>query len=137
MSDIHTTSGGDNPPLGTVEIGHHEAGLAVVTMRGEHDLDTQPVLARALALAAAHSNVLIDLTECSFIDSSVIKEFIKTSNRVSAKGEKVTLVIPPEQKAVERISGLIGLAHTFEIHETKGAALASLEAALAEQQSRP
>jgi anti-anti-sigma factor len=92
---------------------------------GEHDLSTQPVLAQAFALAAAHSNVVIDLTECSFIDSTVIQEFVRTSNRVSAQGEKVILVIPRQPAAVARIAGMTGLAQILELHETKDAALAS------------
>ena len=124
-----TTSRGETGHLGQVAVGHHARGISIVTMRGEHDLNTHPVLAQALALAAAHSNVVIDLTECSFIDSTVIQEFIRTSKTVSAKGESVLLVIPPEQRTVSRVASMTGLAHIFELHATKDAALASLETA--------
>jgi anti-anti-sigma factor len=122
----NSASRGEQLHLGQVAVGHYARGVAVVTMRGEHDISTQPVLAQAFALAVAHSNVVIDLTECSFIDSTVIQEFLRASKRV-AQGEKVVLVIPREQKAVTRIAGMTGLAQIFELHETKDAALASLE----------
>jgi anti-anti-sigma factor len=112
---------------GQVAVGHHARHVAVVTMSGEHDLSTQTVLADALAQAAANSNVVVDLSECSFIDSTVIAEFIKTSQVVSAKGEKVILVIPRGQAAVARIAAVTGLAQIFELHATKDAALASFK----------
>jgi anti-anti-sigma factor len=126
MSVNSTTSERDDPSRGTVEIGHHARGMAVVTMRGEHDLSTQPVLAQALELAAAHSNVVVDLSDCEFIDSTVIGEFIKTSETVRAKGEQVVLVIPPTQTQLARIAQLAGLSHIFALHESTEAAFAML-----------
>lgn len=126
-----TWRGGQSHP-GQVTVGHHARGVAVVTMRGEHDISTQPVLGRALELAAAHSNVVVDLSECSFIDSSVIKEFIKASDTVRAGGEQVILVIPREQAQVARVATICGLAQIFELHESKDAAFASLEGGHAE-----
>jgi hypothetical protein len=35
---------------------------SLATMRGKHDLSTQPILAQALELAAAHSNVVDGLS---------------------------------------------------------------------------
>jgi anti-sigma B factor antagonist len=129
------TSRGEQSHPGQVAVGHHARGVAVVTMRGEHDISTQPVLARALQLAAAHSNVVVDLSECSFIDSSVIKVFIKTSRAVRAGGEQMMLVIPSEQAQVARIAKIVGLAQIFELHESKDAAFASLEEARGRQPS--
>jgi anti-anti-sigma factor len=113
--------------LGQVAVAHHAHGVAVVSLRGEHDLSTRAVLARALELAAAHSNVLVDLSDCSFIDSTVINEFIKASSRVRESGERLLLVIPPAQAHVARAAKVIGLADIVEVHETKDAALARLE----------
>ena len=36
---------------GTVTVAHPAPGLAVVSLRGEHDLSTQPTLAKALDAA--------------------------------------------------------------------------------------
>src|ERR1700704_3281565 len=122
-----STSQSEQLHLGKVAVAHYARGVALVTMRGEHDLSTRPLLARALQLAAAHSNVVVDLCECSFIDSTVINEFIKTSERVRANGEQIMLVIPPEQPQLARIAKMVGLGHIFELHESKEAAFASLE----------
>jgi anti-sigma B factor antagonist len=127
------TSSGEKAPVGLVAVGHHAGGIGVVTMSGEHDLSTQPALADALELAAAHSNVVVDLTECSFIDSTIIQEFIRTSETLRAKGDQVMLVIPAEQAGVARIVEMVGLARFFELHETTEAAFASLEGAKRDQ----
>jgi anti-sigma B factor antagonist len=124
----NSTSRAEQSHLGQVALEHHARGVAVVTMRGEHDITTQPVLARALQLAAAHSNVVVDLSECSFIDSSVITELIKAS-KTGGAGERIIVVIPPEQAQVARIAKIVGLAQIFELHASKDAAFASLEAA--------
>jgi hypothetical protein len=96
-----STSRGKQSHLGQVAVAHHVRGVALVTMRGEHDLSSRTVLARALQLAAAHSNVVVDLSECSFIDSMVINEFIKTWTRAS--GEQIMLV--PEYANLPHLRG--------------------------------
>jgi anti-anti-sigma factor len=122
-----STSRGEQSHLGQVAVAHHARGVAVVTMRGEHDLTTQPVVARALKLAAAHSNVVVDLSECSFIDSIVIQALVETSEDVRASGDQIMIVIPPEQLQLARIAKMVGLAQNFEVHESKDAAFASLK----------
>jgi anti-anti-sigma factor len=128
---------GEQLHLGQVAVEHHAHDIAVVTMRGEHDLSTQSVLTSALDLAAAHSNVVVDLTECSFIDSTIIQEFIKVAKTVRAKGEEVVLVIPRAQAGVARIAAMVGLAQIFELHETKDAAFARLGQTEPDEQRDP
>lgn len=127
MSDIRTPHGGDEPPLGTVEIGHHEPGLAVVSVHGEHDLSTARELTQALEQAVAHSNVVGDLSACSFMDSSVINALVKTARSVHARGEQLVLVIPSESRQVARVAEMTHLAEILPIHLTRGAALASIQ----------
>ena len=127
MSDRRTPPAGDKPLPGTVEVAHHAPGLAVVNMRGEHDLSTSPELRRALAQAAAHSAVLVDLCECSFIDSSVIQALVRTARALHAGGEQLVLVIPPEQKQVARVAQMTQLAEIFPIHTSRHAAFVSIQ----------
>jgi anti-anti-sigma factor len=44
----------------------------VITLSGEHDLFTKLRLQEALADAREEPNVIIDLTPCTFIDSTII-----------------------------------------------------------------
>src|ERR1700750_1209830 len=108
-------SPGQWPQPGTVEVIHPEPGLALVTMCGEHDLSTIPILQPALD-QAAHSDVLVDLSDCEFIDSSVIALLVRAANAVQAHGEQLALVIPPEQPHVTRIAAMTGLTEFFGVY---------------------
>ena len=127
MSDTRTPPLGEEPLPGTAEAGHHAPGLAFVNVRGEHDLSTAPALLCALAEAAAHSYVLVDLSECSFIDSTALQAIIKTANEVRARDEQLVAVIPPERAQVARIADMTGLAEFLPIHTSRSAALTHLE----------
>ena len=117
---------GDRPEGGTVEIAHPSPRLAVVTLQGEHDISTSETLEQALAQAAAHSNVLVDLSACSFIDSTVITILIRTAETVKAGGEQIALVIPPAQRAIARVAEMTGLGQLVPLYDTREAALAAL-----------
>jgi anti-sigma B factor antagonist len=127
MSDIATTPAAGSRPAPAVEIEQPAPGLAVVRMRGEHDLSTAPGLGLALDQAAAHSNVVVDLSECDFIDSSVIGLLLSTADKVRAQAEQLVVVIPPESKNVARVADLTCLSQLIPVHSSRGDAIASLE----------
>src|SRR3954468_17128605 len=120
-------SAGDGPDRGTVEVGHLEPGLAVVTMRGEHDLSTMPLLRPAFERATAHSNVLVDLSDCSFIDSTVVTLLIKAEQTVQTRDEELVLVIPPQQRVIARVAEVLHLSECFPIDSSRDVALARLQ----------
>jgi len=128
-SQAQHASPGDRPQPGTVEVGHHEPGLAVVSMHGEHDLSTVPKLRPTFEQATAHSNVLVDLSDCAFIDSTVIGLLIRAAMTVQARDEQFVLVIPPEQAQVARVAETAGLTEIFPIHLSRDVALANLKLA--------
>lgn len=127
MSHFRTPPVGDRPLPGTVEVAHRPSGLAVVSLRGENDLSTAPEVEQALEGAAAHSDVLVDLSEASFIDSTVITALIKTAQVLHARGERIALVVPPEQRQIARVVQMTRLAELIPTHTALGAALTSLE----------
>jgi anti-anti-sigma factor len=96
-------------------------------MRGEHDLATAPELTRALEQARAHSDVLVDLSECDFIDSTVISIFIRTALEVQAHGERLVVVIPGESGQIARAVHMTRLSEFLPVHSSRGDAIASLE----------
>jgi anti-sigma B factor antagonist len=113
------------PPTVEVEIRSPEA--AVVTLSGEHDLLTKPVLARALTRAIAHSNVLVDLTGCTFIDSSVIGELVSASRALAERQGRLELLIPSSPTIVSRVLRMTAIDAVVAIHETRSAAEASIQ----------
>jgi anti-anti-sigma factor len=127
-SEAHepTMSTGDRSSCGTVTVKHYAPALAVVGMRGEHDLSTQAALLQALAEAAEHSNVLVDLSECTFFGTSVVALLLRTASAVQARHEQLVLVIPPEQPQLTRVADLMRLADVLPLHSTLPAAILSL-----------
>jgi anti-anti-sigma factor len=65
-------------------------GVRVVTLRGEHDLSTVSQIATACAAAPA-TPLVVDLTEATFIDSSVISELVRASNARSDRDFAVAI----------------------------------------------
>jgi anti-anti-sigma factor len=116
----------DRPGSGTVDVAHLSPHLAIVTLQGEHDISTGEALEQALRHAAAHSDVLVDLSLCGFVDSTVITILIRAAQTVRAGGERLVLVIPPGQRAVARVAQMTGLGQLVALYDSRDAALAAL-----------
>jgi anti-sigma B factor antagonist len=112
---------------GTVEFRQETPGIACVHVHGEHDLSTVPALAEAFEQAAAHANALVDLSECTFIDSSVIAVLLRAAQAATARGAMFVVVIPPEQERVTRVADLTGLVELLDVRASREAALRSIE----------
>jgi anti-anti-sigma factor len=113
-----------------VQFERRAPGLSVVAVRGEHDLNSVPVLTRVLDEAVGHSNVLVDLSECSFIDSRVIGALIRASQSVHGRGEHFVVVIPAEQAHLSRIAHLTRLDAFFPIYRLRTTAEREIARAL-------
>jgi anti-sigma B factor antagonist len=114
-------------PAGRIEVGHAAPGLAVVSLHGEHDLSSEPTLSGALDAAAAHSHLIVDLADCTFIDSTVIAALLRSAHLVAKKGERLVLVIPSQQRQVARIAEMTRLADQIAIHSSRASALSSFD----------
>ena len=113
-------------PQQGVAVEFAQPGIAVVTLSGEHDLAGKPRLTDALATANARLNVLVDLSPCTFIDSSVIGALFSARSQLAARGGRLELVIPQEATAVRRVAELTMLSSLLTIHEAHDAGCASL-----------
>jgi anti-anti-sigma factor len=118
----------DGPVPGAVTLERHSPGVAVVTLRGEHDLATRAEISATLARVGDEADVLVDLSECSFIDSSVIGALVVAFQTLAEQGRRLELAIPPEAAAIQRVAKVAGLTTFFAIHETRSAGLASISA---------
>ncbi|HKA66857.1 MAG TPA: STAS domain-containing protein [Solirubrobacterales bacterium] len=108
-----------------------EGGIRVIEVRGELDLSTAPELARPLedAVSTPEASVLIDLTECEFIDSTGIAIIVRAWQKLDggANGEgRGRLVICSDNDQVRRILDITGLELSIPIHGTRDEALAAL-----------
>jgi len=110
----------------SIEVAFHRLGVGIVTVRGAHDSANRQVLIDALAGAEPQLNVLVDLSECTSIDPSVIAALASTAAELEARGGGLALIIPPKAVAVQRAAKLAGLADMLPIHGTRSAAIASV-----------
>jgi anti-anti-sigma factor len=104
----------------SVEIELHEhLSTAIVTLRGEHDLHTQPRVSEALCRASEQPRVLVDLSECTFADSSLITAVISARAEADKRDGRVEVILSPEAHAVRRIAELCQLSEIVPIHSTR------------------
>ena len=95
----------------------------VVSVTGEIDLSTSPALRQALQDAGSNgSNVVVDLSEVTFLDSTGLGDLVRARAAVIAGGGQFTLVVC--QPRVRRVLEITGLDEVFFIHETLASATA-------------
>jgi len=114
---------------GTVALERHAPGVAIVTLRGDHDLATRAEINATLARVGGEADVLVDLSECSFIDSSVIGALVAAFQTLAEGGRRLELAIPSDAVTIQRVAQVAGLATFLAIHETREAGLASISPA--------
>jgi anti-anti-sigma factor len=106
-------------------------GVRVIAVRGELDLSTASDLERLLeeAVASGDASVLIDLSECEFIDSTGIALIVRAWQRLdrAADGEgSGQVMISSDNDQVRRVLEITGLELSIPIHSTRDQALAAL-----------
>jgi anti-sigma B factor antagonist len=91
-------------------------GCAIVTLTGELDLATAPVLASELApvLARQPQRLILDLAGLCFIDCSGLSEFIRASRALPA-GRRLTL--RSASPATRKLLAMSGLQESFELQD--------------------
>ena len=70
----------------SIEVAFHRLGVAIVTVRGAHDGARKHALIDALGDAEPQLNVLVDLSECTSIDPSVIAALSATAAELEVRG---------------------------------------------------
>ena len=100
--------------------------MSIVTLHGEHDLNSKPELVRALE-AASQRNVLVDMSRCTFVDSAVVSVVLRVSRKLQERDGVLELVIPSEARPIRRVFELMGLESLVPMRETLTAGIASVE----------
>jgi anti-anti-sigma factor len=100
---------------------------AVLTMFGEHDLSTRDQVLEALGCAQQWTNVLVDLTPCEFLDSSVIGVLFTAQHAPEAACERFALILPDVAGLVDRTIDLMGVRDLIPTHTSIEDALRSLD----------
>jgi anti-anti-sigma factor len=106
----------------SIDVEREEAGryAAVVHVRGGHDIATSRQLRDALA--QVDGDVLLDLSDCAFIDSSVIFVIFADSNRRTEAGHRLELLAPRTNAAIRRTLEIARARDILPVHESLDAA---------------
>jgi anti-anti-sigma factor len=111
----------------TVEVEIVSPDIGIATLCGEHDLGSKAELAEALARASEHRCLLVDLGECTFLDSTVLALLVATCQRMWEQDRRLELVIPDDASAIRRVITIAGLTTFLTIHEFRAAAIAGMQ----------
>lgn len=90
-------------------------GIAtVITLRGEADAFTLPVVVDVLsrAIAASDGPVVVDLAETDFIDTRTVSALARAWQFLNDRGRMLTLRSP--SRVAARVLGVLGLSHLVE-----------------------
>lgn len=105
---------------GTFDLERYDHGIVVVTLRGEHDLATARRLQQTLAWWFSYSAaVIVDLSEATFIDSSILKVFVMAKR----DRQPIALVASPGG-APRRLFDLVRLDDAIPTYDTRMDAIA-------------
>jgi anti-sigma B factor antagonist len=103
-------------------------GIRVIAVRGELDLSTAPTLEPLLEEAQAGGDgVVVDLTECEFIDSTGIALIVRAWQRIEEDAGSRGLVLCTGNAQVDRVLEVSGLGQSIPIHPSREAGLAALQ----------
>ena len=111
---------------GSIEVETHSADAAVVTLRGEHDLETQPRVSAALVAAGTCRHVVVDLSACTFVDSTLIATLLHEARALGERGGTLPLVVGPEARSIRRTLDLMGVLTILPPHDSRSSALGSI-----------
>lgn len=85
-------------------------GAAIVTLRGEWDVANRERLRKALQGLGTESDVIVDLREASFFDSTALAELIALYKRLTVAGRRLeALVGDSNMRRLLELTSLDGL----------------------------
>ncbi len=102
-----------------------DGNAAVISLTGEVDLYTAPELKTELirVIDAGRSQVVVDMTDTTFIDSTTLGVLVSGIKRLRPTGGRLALVIV--DRNILKIFEITGLDRVFSIFDTTQDALAA------------
>ena len=110
-------------PQFSVEIEQRSDEWALVVVCGELDIYTAPRLHEALdaGIAAGVRNLVVDLSEVAFIESTALGVLVAATKRLQS-GDGALAIVCPDEK-MRRIFQITGLDQVFAMHTSRDEAL--------------
>jgi anti-sigma B factor antagonist len=114
----------------SVEVQSVDDGVRTVSITGELDQATADQLRAPLqeTIEAGTGPVMIDMSGCSFIDSTGLGVIVEAWKALQARnGDSAALAICCPEAEVRRLLEVTGLDQAIEVHDTRDDALAVLK----------
>jgi anti-sigma B factor antagonist len=101
---------------------HHD--VAVLSVHGEIDLDSAPVLRKFLLPVLEHQTgpVVVDLSEVAFMDSTGLHVLVDTLRRLEPQNRRLAIVCR-EGGQVHRLLAVVGLLDALTVHRSRESAV--------------
>ena len=117
-------------PQFEINSGPGPEDVRVVHVRGEVDMSHEEELRSELrsAVAADQSRIVVDLTECEFIDSTGIRALLLSREAQHSEGGSERLAVAASSEQILRILSVMGLDRVIPIRPTVEEAAAALSA---------
>lgn len=99
-----------------------EPGWAIVSPAGEIDLATVAQLEEALApsVTAGDTDIAVDLTRVTFMDSTGLRALLSASQSLTPSGHRLVLIVAGGP--IDRLLDISGVAQTLETFQSLEAA---------------
>jgi anti-anti-sigma factor len=116
LSDAGTPQ--KDPPRVDVELWPPRAPCfaAIVRLVGEHDMATSEAVLAAFGPIAG--DLLVDLSACTFLDSTVIRVVLAAFQEQQRLGRRLELVVPPANATMTRTVEISGIRDVLTVHES-------------------
>jgi len=121
---------------GELALERNDAGMAVLTISGEHDLSTAPNLRRRLSsllsrrrlssLLVQNTATIVDLSPATFVDSSILGVILDCRRRAGEAGVGFAVVHASGADAVDRVLEVTGLRAELPVHARREEAFAEV-----------
>jgi anti-anti-sigma factor len=107
-----------------VVVVEHAGPVRIVSLRGEHDADTNPILHAALGEAVASVDpIVVDLTSCTFIESTCIAELVHAGQSTSPG--RFAVVVASDSEA-GRLLDLVAFSALLPVYEGRDEAITAV-----------
>ncbi len=113
--------------MGSVVVDRSEPGVAIVMLEGEHELYGAMKLQRQVQalIDEGVSFVIVDLTQATFLDSSIVSVLLQTRREAREARIGFSLIVDDTTgESVRRMFEITGLDTILPIVESRKAALA-------------
>jgi len=114
----------DDVQIGEIDLERTDTGIAIVSISGEHDLNTAPQLRRRLDEEIGEGRaIVVDLSPASFVDSSILGVILDGRRGADAAGLGFAVAQADGAQAVSRVLEITGLRSQLPVHTSRAEAV--------------